>query len=138
MPAANIDVLRQVYAAWNRGDLEGMLEHFDPGMVFVVSGVFPDLQPEYRGHAGFRDFWGAFTGDWENLSVNLEDILEHDGRLLALFTFHGRGRDGIAVDRFFAHLVTMRAGKVTRVRGYAEREQALRALEQGEGEAATA
>jgi ketosteroid isomerase-like protein len=56
MSQENVELVRQVYEAWNRGDLEWLLNHTTPDFEFRTVRLFPDLEPVYRGHEGFRHF----------------------------------------------------------------------------------
>src|SRR5437764_8112920 len=51
--------------AWSRGDREAYLQTISPGWEFNASGVFPGLQPEYRGPEGARELWDATRGPWD-------------------------------------------------------------------------
>jgi ketosteroid isomerase-like protein len=50
-----------------------------------------------------------------------------DDRVVALFRFHGRGRDGVDVKLEYAQLFTFAGGMATRVVGFASWQEALEA-----------
>ena len=52
MSAENVVLVRQVYEAWNRGDLEWLLEHVTPDYEFWTEQLFPDTEAIYRGRRG--------------------------------------------------------------------------------------
>lgn len=124
-----VATLRALYGAWNRQDLDAVVEQLAPDVLFELSGVFPDLAPAYHGRDGFREFWHQLVETFEELSIETQEILEWGGRALVLFRFHARGRDGLELERTFAHLVTIgENGLVTHVRGYADQDEARAAL----------
>lgn len=94
-------MLREGLDAWNRGDVEGMLELLDPDVEIHLSGAFPDLDREYHGHDGLREFWRAMTEMWHPLRMSVGEIETIDGLMLSGVTFHGTGREGIEVEREF-------------------------------------
>ncbi len=49
----NVELVRRGYEAFNRGDVDAVLELFDPA---VELGVLEDspISGEFRGHEGFR------------------------------------------------------------------------------------
>jgi ketosteroid isomerase-like protein len=113
-----VELVRQGYEAWNRGDLEWQLKHVSPDFEFRAAGapLFPDTEAVYRGRDGWRQFWEAFREPWETLRIEVERIEPiGDDRVLALIRFHGRGRDGIEMTLKFANLLTLRDGIVSRL-----------------------
>jgi ketosteroid isomerase-like protein len=120
--------LRNAYEAWNRGDLESILEVISPEIELRMSGLFPGLEPAYYGHEGFRRFWEQFRGAWERIWIEVDRIVESGDEIVALFRFHGWGREGIEVQRPFAHFWTIRDGRFARMQAYADQDEALRAI----------
>jgi ketosteroid isomerase-like protein len=94
-------MLRLGLEAWNRGDTDGILELLDPDVEIHLSGAFPDLETDYRGHEGFLAFWRAMSDMWSPLELEPGEIEEFDGLLLSAVTFKGTGREGIRVERDF-------------------------------------
>jgi ketosteroid isomerase-like protein len=128
MSRENVEVVRQGYAAWNRGDMDAMLAIFDTDFEYVSSGLFPGLAPVYRGHQGWRDFWRDFRGAWETLRIDEDELHAANERVAALFTFSARGRDGLEVKRQFANVWTFREGLVVRIEAYPAWTEALEAV----------
>jgi ketosteroid isomerase-like protein len=127
MSQENVEIVRQVYEAWNRGDLEWVLDHVTPDSEFHTVPLFPDLEPVYRGREGFRRFWNTFRESWESLLVEIERIEPiGDDQVLALFRFHGRGRGGVDVRREYAQLFTIESRVIRRTVGFADWQQGLK------------
>jgi ketosteroid isomerase-like protein len=128
MAQENVEFVRQVFNAWNRGDLDWLLNHTTPEFEFRTARLFPDLEAVYRGREGFRRFWNTFRPAWKFVRVEIERIEQiADGRVLVLFRFHGRGRDGVEVERDYAQLFTFDDGMLSQVVGFAEPREALAA-----------
>jgi hypothetical protein len=65
---------------------------------------------------------------WETFQIGVERIEPiGDDRVLALLRFHGRGRDGVAVEAEYANLFTMENGVASRNVGFADWQSALEA-----------
>jgi len=93
---------KRAYSAWNRDDLEGFVAFTAPDLRLRTSGAFPDLPAEYRGHEGVRKFWHDVRGPWDELLVDVEDVVQSGDLALVSFRFRARGRGGVQVDaRFF-------------------------------------
>jgi uncharacterized protein len=86
----------------------------------------------YRGHAGLKRWYEEATEEWEELRIEPYEFREA-GDLLAVFLRAiGRGRGShVEVEAEIVHVAEFRDGKFTRLEGFGDREQALKALEQG-------
>jgi ketosteroid isomerase-like protein len=124
----NVEIVRRGYWAWNRGDLDWQLDHITPDFEFRTAQLFPDTEAVYRGRGGFRQFWNTLREPWETFHIEVERIETiGDDRVLTLFRFHGRGRDGVEVEAEYANLFTLEGGMVSRLAGFADWQQALEA-----------
>ncbi len=128
MSQENVESARTAYQAWNEGDLEGQLAALHPDLEWVTSGVFPDLEPLYRGHAGYRKFWQDFRGTFESFHIEVEQLRDCGDRVVALLTFQATGRDGVRVGRQAANVLSYRDGLAVRIEAYGEWADALEAV----------
>jgi ketosteroid isomerase-like protein len=122
----NVKPIERHYEAFNRGDLEGLLEPFDPEVVFVEE---PDVRPDagtHEGIEGMRTFFeGMFEGSTKIAAEPLEWI-ERDERVIVPIRLRGRFRHtGIEGEARFVHVWTVHAGRITRLHLYTSKEQAL-------------
>jgi ketosteroid isomerase-like protein len=119
-------ILRDGYAAWNSGDVETFLSTVHPDVVWIPSGVFPGMRPIYEGHEGIRGFWREFTGPWESLEIEVEEIcVIAPDSVLARVRFHALGRDGLEVELEFTNHALLRDEKLFQFKGYSEWSEAL-------------
>ncbi|MGH2979371.1 MAG: nuclear transport factor 2 family protein [Solirubrobacterales bacterium] len=101
---------------------------FDPDFEFVTSGIYPGLEPVYRGHDGFRRFWSDFRGPWQDIAIEVDRIAEGQPPFLAVVgSFHATGRDGIPVERPVGLVFTTGAGLITRIQGFGSADEAFAA-----------
>jgi ketosteroid isomerase-like protein len=127
MASANLDLVRSLYAAWERGDYSS-IDWAHPQIEFV----FPDgpTPGSWTGVAGMVKAWREFLSAWEEVSVEVEEYRELDGeRVLVLVQYRGRGKtSGLELGQMLtktAGLFHVRGGKVTRVVLYWDRETVL-------------
>jgi ketosteroid isomerase-like protein len=121
-------VIRSGLAAWSRGDLDGALKNFSSDLEFVTSGVFPGLEPVYRGHDGFERFWRDFRGAWEDIEIEVDRIvLGGPDQLAMVGRFRATGREGIPVERPVGMTFTLKDGVITRIQSFGSGEEALNA-----------
>jgi uncharacterized protein len=132
MSQENVELVRSGYDAFNRGDIEWVVQHTWPDVEFHLRGQRAlDLPQVYRGRDGLRQLFNEwFLGPWEgSLKQDVERIYDlGDDRVLGLVTFRGRGRgSGIDVELRYAHLFTSRDGRVTNIEGFLSWEEAKEA-----------
>jgi ketosteroid isomerase-like protein len=126
----NLELYREAIDAWNRRDLVTVLERTAADFEFHTAGLFPGLEPVYRGREGLVEFWNAFIEEpWALLHVEIDDLRElDDGRVLALLTFTGKGRESdVEMTVQYGHLCTFEDGKVTRIEAFADWNEAREA-----------
>jgi ketosteroid isomerase-like protein len=127
MSQENVEIVRSIYAAWERGDYSAT-EWLHPEIEFVmVGGPSPGT---WTGLAGMAEGTHEFLSAWENLRAEPEEYRELDGeRVLVLIHHRGRGKtSGLELAQMQtknATLFHIRAGKVTRLVVYWDRERAL-------------
>jgi ketosteroid isomerase-like protein len=121
----NLDLVRSIFAAWERGDFSAT-EWADLELEYTIAdgpqpGTWIGLMPE-----GFRDW----TSAWEGYRIEAEEYRELDAeRVLVLTRNSGRGKtSGIDLTQLQAHgamMLHIRHGKVTRLVAYLDRERAF-------------
>jgi ketosteroid isomerase-like protein len=122
----NLDLVRSIYAAWERGDFSSA-EWAHPDIEYVVAdGPAPG---SWWGLAGMAEAWRGISSAWDDLRVLAEEFRElDDERVLVLLDNSGRGKtSGIDLHqvRGGANLFHVCSGKVTRYVIYWDRDRAL-------------
>jgi ketosteroid isomerase-like protein len=127
--AEDIDAIRSAYAAWNRGDVNGLLEAM--GDEVEVVPVLGDVVSADRfcGHEGVRHWYETVHSTLENFRAEVEDVIEiGGGRYLVKLRFSGHGKaSGAPVALDAAHILTVQGGKAVRLVGYLSWEEAAAA-----------
>jgi ketosteroid isomerase-like protein len=127
MSSANLDLVRSIYAAWERGDY-GSAEWAHPEIeVVVADGPAPG---RWTGLAGMRTVWREWGDVLTNLRTTADDFRELDReRVLVLVHRSGRAKvSGLELDQMQrpgADLFHVRDEQVTRFVVYWERDYAL-------------
>jgi ketosteroid isomerase-like protein len=125
MSSANLNVVRSIYADWERGDFSSA-EWADPEIEFAfAAGPEPG---SWKGLAGMAEGYRDWLRAWKDFRAEPEQYLVLDSeRVLVLVRNSGRGRtSGMELEsRSVANLFHLRGGKVTRIIVYLDRAQAL-------------
>jgi ketosteroid isomerase-like protein len=130
MSQENVELVRSIYAAWERGDF-GADGWADPQIEFVsADGPTPGT---WMGVARMAESWREVLSAWDDLRLKVDEYREvDDRRVLVLLRFGGRGKtSGLDLGQMqaeVANLVFVRDGKVTRLVTYWDRERALAEL----------
>jgi ketosteroid isomerase-like protein len=130
MSAENVDIIRRGYEEFIATG-EPTEDIMAPEFVWDMS-TFRDW-PErntYEGVEGMREFIGDWTAAWEDWRLEVEDLADAGDEVVAIVRQSGRSKTtGLPVDMRFAQLWTLSDGKQTRMRMYADPEEALRAAD---------
>jgi ketosteroid isomerase-like protein len=126
MSRENVDLVRSIYAAWERGDFSST-EWAHPEIEFVTAD---GPAPGTWGLAGIAEGWRDVLGAWEEFRVAADEYRELDSeRVLVLHHLSARGKtSGLELEQMQttgANLFHVRGGKVTRNVFYFDCERAL-------------
>jgi len=121
-----IQLLRDGYAAVNRGDLEGAFENLAPDFEAPTSGAFFDEGVVYRGPEGARRFLAMVADAFESFEYEVEDVeAAGDDKVLFFLRVRGRGKgSGVDVDMKLAHLWELRGDLAVRLTPFQDRDEA--------------
>jgi ketosteroid isomerase-like protein len=127
MTSRNLELVRSLYAAWERGDWSST-EWAHPEIELVIAdGPSPG---SWTGVAGMAEGFRGILSAWEEFREAAEESRELDPeRVLVLIDFTGRGKtSGLEVGQMRAKGATLfhiRGGQVTRLVLYRDRKRAL-------------
>lgn len=130
MASANVDLVRSIYAARERGDFSSN-EWADPEIEFVMAdGPTPG---RWHGLAGLAEVMRDWMSAWHGFRGEADEYRElDDERVLVLVQMRGRGKtSGVELEQLGARAATLyqiRNGKVARVVQYLDSERALAEL----------
>jgi ketosteroid isomerase-like protein len=124
----NLDLVRSLYAAWERGDYFSHGDWADPEIEFVIAdGPEPG---SWKGQMEMARAWRNYLSAWEDYRGALDGYREiDDDRVLALARRTGRakasGVDLAQMQNQSAAIFEIHDGKVTRLVIYTDRDRAL-------------
>jgi ketosteroid isomerase-like protein len=127
MSPANLDLVRSIYADWERGDYSNA-EWADPDIEFVLAdGIDPG---QWTGRAAMWEAWGGRLSAWEQHRAQVDEyrVLD-DERVLAVFHVAAHGKtSGVDLGQMRstgANVFHVRDGKVAKLVVYLDRDRAL-------------
>ena len=127
MSQENVELARLGYEAFNRGDIDGLLDLCAPDIKWRY---FATIDSEaVTGKDAVRAYFETVLEAWEQICLEPEEIIDLPGdRVLVVSHLTGRGKgSGVEVETRGADLLTFDRGSLVRWMGYADRAQALEA-----------
>jgi ketosteroid isomerase-like protein len=129
MSRENVEIVRQMWDAYTRGDFRASLAAFSEDTVWDDTNYRPD-GAVHVGPAAVADLVIKWREAWDPISyeVHVEHVEEaSDGRVVALLRESGRGAaGGVDFSNRWAQVSTVRGGKIATTVVYRTPEEALR------------
>ena len=128
MSQENLELVRSIYAAWERGDFtETYWVH--PEVDFQAIGDGPSAG-RWEGLDGMANSWREWLSAFQDFQVEAVEYRALDGeRVLVVGRFGGRGRtSGVEIGQIWtqgASVFHLRAGQVTRLVLYTDYRRAV-------------
>jgi ketosteroid isomerase-like protein len=126
MSQENVEIVRAVYAALNRGDFDAVFKHAAPDAEVDMSLAIGTDRGVYRFDQ-FRRLSEEFANSWESVRYEADEIIEAGDQVVTPWTNRVVGRDGIELEARGIWLWTFRNGSVVRLCLYQELNEALEA-----------
>jgi uncharacterized protein len=129
MSQENVEIVRALFDAWERGGLDAAAEFWDPQIDWrAVEGAIDDAGP-ISGVDAMRAYLQEGLDLFDEVSLEPEELIDAGDQVVAVQRVSGRGKaSGIETELRFAVVYTIRNGKIVRGREYWERAQALEAV----------
>jgi ketosteroid isomerase-like protein len=122
------EFVARVYAAINARDRRAIEALSAPD---IVVGTTVEA---YRGPEALLEWLDEGDDAFDDFTVELLEVEELAGRVVASMRQRGRGKtSGAEVDHCFTHVWTLRDGRAIGLQSFADRDDAVRYAEGGEG-----
>jgi ketosteroid isomerase-like protein len=129
MSRANVEKIKSGFAAHNRGDLDALVELYDPDVVFETL-----LLGTHHGNEAIRLIYEENQKTMDGYDVVPVELIDADDRVVAVAQMVGAGSESrIALDDRFAFVFTFKGDRVVREQAFRNREEALEAAGLSQG-----
>jgi uncharacterized protein len=125
MPQENVEVVRELWDAYSRGDIDRVIALSDPYVVLVTLEEGPLYGPD-----AVRANYARWMEAWEEEpETAVEEVIGSGDHVLVIACFQGRGRgSGVRVEQRLYEVYTLRNGRILRVDEFSDRAAALAAV----------
>ena len=126
----NLDLVRSIFAAWERGNFASAIEPLAADIRF--SAAQPEGQAMASGRVEMARFMRDFLASWDRYWIKLHDLQElAPGRFLAAATQYGRGKDSGAETSMPAFIaIAFRGGEIAQLEFFYDHASAVAALQE--------
>jgi ketosteroid isomerase-like protein len=125
-----IETVRAFYSALGRGDVPGVLALLHDDLEWTEAERFPYYSGAWRSPQEVLDKLLVPLGrDWEGFSAEARDFIAEGDRVVALGTYAGTFKaTGRSMTAAFAHVWTVRDGRIARFDMHTDTAKVLEAL----------
>ncbi len=130
MSEENVEAFKRGIEAYNRGDVETILDIHHPAVEWrpALQVLLGGKAAVYRGHDGIREFLRDLDESFSEGHIEIREIRDLGDRLLAEGRWLLRGREsGAETEAPLSFLVDFERGKVSSAVTYLDRNEALEA-----------
>jgi ketosteroid isomerase-like protein len=130
MPEGSVDVMRRSFELWRGGEIDAWLETLDPEVGWDLSAhPLPDVPNSGRGREAFATtMMATYISGWNEYSAEIKELIDAGDHVLAVIHETATMRQtGVPLDRDLAQLWTVRDGRVTFMRVFKTKAEALAA-----------
>jgi ketosteroid isomerase-like protein len=130
MSRENVETFKRAVEAYNRRDIEGVLDSLDPDVEWqpALEVLLGGEATVYRGHEAIREMFRTTDEALGSINVEFFDIRDLGNRLFASGRLHTRGKEsGAETESPVGYLADFKNGKALRIQTYLDPNEALEA-----------
>lgn len=129
MSQENAEIVRAVYEAVDRGDLDTAASHMHPEVEFHTYLQAPEAGL-YRGKEAVRKYNEGLFEQFESLRIDVEELIEVDDRVVVVTTQHAVPKGGQQeIEVHLAEVWTVRDRLLAERHSYSTKREALEAAD---------
>jgi ketosteroid isomerase-like protein len=130
MSQENVEIVRAAFEAWNAGELQDVLSHFHPELVYHPRADEPDPSPHVGRDAYERLVYG-FVDSFSEVTFEVLEVIDADDHVTASTVLHavlhGQGSASAGVSDTYVFVYKLRDGLVVEGWEYRTKQEALEA-----------
>lgn len=127
MSQENVEAFEHALAAYNRGDVEPMVEVSHPEIEWYPLSAEVEGAVSFRGHDGLRQWFANLHATFEEFQASIDEVRDLGDVVLGLGRVHLRFRSGVILNTEAGYLSRFRDALAVWARMYPSHAQALQA-----------
>jgi ketosteroid isomerase-like protein len=127
MSRENVEVATRAIDAFNGREIDAFAALTTPDFEWYPSMVAIEGET-YRGREGIEKYFGSLNNAWEKFHILRDGFRDLGDLVVMLGRLEGRGKgSGVPVDASLGMVFDFRGRTISRIRGYLDHAEALRA-----------
>ena len=127
MSQENVDTFKHALSAYNRGDVEPMVEVSDPEIEWYPLSAEVEGGVSFHGHDGLRQWFANLHATFEEFEATVDELRDLGDVVLGLGYAHLRFRSGVILDTEAGYLSRFRDALAVWARMYPSHAAAIEA-----------
>jgi ketosteroid isomerase-like protein len=129
MSQENVEIVRTAFEALERGRIDEALAYVDREVEFEPPDEALERPSSFKGHDALRERWMTLMEPFEGLRLEPVEFIDVDDEtVITVSRIRVRGKASeVPVEAEPAYVLAIRDGKITRMRAYLQKDQALEA-----------
>ena len=128
MSQQNVEVVRDAFDAFTRGDIKGVLRFCDENILITQPQELPGASRQQRGHGGVLEAFGIWPEQWDDYQVQILRMADLGDCVVVTTQTGGRGKQsGVEVEMDFSFVFTVRDERIVEMQIFMQEDQALEA-----------
>jgi ketosteroid isomerase-like protein len=123
----NVDTFKHALSAYNRGDVEPMVEVSDPEIEWYPLSAEGEGCVAFHGHEGLRQWFANLHATFEEFEATVDELRDLGDVVLGLGHAHLRFRSGVILDTEAGYLSRFRDALAVWARMYPSHAAAIEA-----------
>jgi uncharacterized protein len=121
----NTEAINGAYESFAKGDVPAIVAIVEEGAEWISTSSLPQ-GGSFNGPAGAGQFFQGVGDSWEELNVEIDDLLDAGDHVVGVGKANGKLSDGDSAGYRFSHVFVMNDGKIAGFREYADPDETLR------------
>jgi len=126
MSQENLEVVRNAFDAFTRGDTDGVLQLCHEDISITQPPELPGVSRQQRGHTGVLEAFSIWPEQWDDYYIEILRTADSGDYVVVTARTGGRGKQsGVEVKMEFAFVFTVRDEKIVGMQIFIHEDQAL-------------
>jgi uncharacterized protein len=128
MSQENLEVVRNAFDAFTRGDTDGVLQLCHEDISITQPPELPGVSRQQRGHTGVLEAFSIWPEQWDDYYIEILRTADSGDYVVVTARTGGRGKQsGVEVKMEFAFVFTVRDQKIVELQIFMREDEALEA-----------
>jgi len=130
MSQENVETMKRINAAFNRGDRDGALAHYHPDVEWRDLQHAPDAPESVRGIPALRAIWDQWDQAFGDFNADIEEYIDAGDSVVTVTHWQVKGQgSGLAIDLRTVDVFAFDDKVIVRATmGYRDKNEALNAV----------